>query len=293
MISLIEAKKMGYELRTDIPNIEKCKYCNQTLYPMGLPHPLLKNTIMKWFKPERCTCPNAQRDWAKYDEEQERIRKEAEEAKEKEEMRNRIRKYMGDSGLKKRFMNRTFEKYQVTSKNREAFLTAKQYAEDFETYSETGDGIFFVGSCGTGKTHLAVAITLDLINRGIHVICKTLIDLLGEVKKTFDDDTGIKEHQILNLYKSVDLLVINDLGKELPTEWMLTTLYSIIDKRYENCKPVIVTTNYNDDELVRRLSQRSIREGGDAKTAESIVSRLYEMCFTVEMRWEDWRRQNG
>lgn len=292
MISVIDAKKLGYESRGDMPSIEKCKYCGQTLYPMGLPHPLLKNTIMKWFKPERCTCPNAQNYWARYDEEQERIKKEVEEAKEKEAMRTRIRRYLGDSGIKKRFINRTFEKYQVTPENKEAFLTAKQYAEGFKTYSETGDGIFFVGSYGTGKTHLAVAISLYLINKGIPVICKTLIDLLGEIKKTFDDDADIKEHQILNLYKNVDLLVIDDLGKELPTEWMLTTFYSILDERYENCKPVIVTTNYNDDELVRRLSQRSIREGGDSKTAESIVSRLYHMCFRVEMNWADWRRHH-
>jgi DNA replication protein DnaC len=234
--------------------------------------------------PERCTCPKAQKYWEHYDAEQERIEREKKEAEERERMQERIRKLLGDSGIKKRFVNRTFETFEVTSVNREAFLTAKQYAEDFRTYSETGEGIFFTGSYGTGKTHLAVAISLYLINKGIPVICKTLIDLLAEIKKTFDDDGGVKEYDILNLYKKVDLLVIDDLGKEPPTDWTLATFYAIINERYENCKPVVITTNYNDDELIRRLSKH-----GDEKTAGAIVSRLHEMCFTVEMNWQDKR----
>lgn len=288
MIISPDANRLGYESKEPIPQPEKCKHCGTILYPMGLPHPLLKSTIFKWMKPERCTCKEAQKWWAKYDAEQERIRKEEEEAKARELMKKRIEKLLGNSGIKKRFINRTFEKYEVTNSNREAFLISKQYAEDFDTYSETGEGLYFAGSYGTGKTHLAVAISLYLINKGIPVICKTLIDLLGEIKKTFDDEGDIKEYEILNLYKTVDLLIIDDLGKELPTNWVLTTFYSILNERYENCKPVIVTTNYDDAGLIKRLSKR-----GDEKTAGAIVSRLHEICFTVEMNWADRRSQNA
>jgi DNA replication protein DnaC len=282
MITSLEAKEKGYPTAESIPKPLKCKFCNKPLYHRGLISPKNK-MVWKWIPPERCSCDKAQEYWRRYDQEQERIMIETVKEEEREKFKKRIQRLLGESGIKKRFLNRTFENFKVDKVNSNAYKVAKTYAEDFENYKKNGEGLYFVGSFGTGKTHLAVAISIHLINKGVPVICKTLIDLLADIKKTFDSN-HINEHEILNIYKTVDLLVIDDLGKELPTDWAMAALYSILNDRYENCLPTIITTNYNDKELIERLSRKS-----DTKTAGAIVDRLHEVCFPVEMNWQSKR----
>ena len=64
----------------------------------------------------------------------------------------------------------------------------------------------------------------------------------------------------------------------VPSEWGLEKLFTIINSRYENNLPVIITTNYNQNSLVERLSLN-----GEIETAKSIISRLYEMCYLVKI----------
>lgn len=131
---------------------------------------------------------------------------------------------------------------------------------------------------GFGKTHLACSIGNELIKNGITVVYGTLINLLAELKNSYEQDNNISEMQIMKLYKNVQLLIIDDLGKEKPSEWGLEKLFTIINSRYENNLPVIITTNYNQDSLIKRLSIN-----GEIETVKSIISRLYEMCYLVKM----------
>lgn len=284
-----EAEKQGFKLPLGpVPEPEICQFCGKKLHHKGLIHPFKKDSIAIWLKPDRCQCEGAKAYWEEYDKEQERIAREKAEAEDRAKMQAKVERLLGKSGIKKRFLTRTFENFKVDKVNRKAYETAKTYAERFQDFKEKGDGLYFVGSFGTGKTHLAAAISLYLIKKGIPVICKTLIDMLGEVRKTFDDDSRVSEYEMLNLYKTVDLLVVDDLGKESPSEWTLATFYAILNERYEACLPTIITTNYNDQELIERLSRK-----GDIKTAGAIVSRLHEVCYSVEMNWKDrrgWRQ---
>lgn len=72
-----------------------------------------------------------------------------------------------------------------------------------------------------GKTHLACSIGNELIKNGITVVYGTLINLLAELKNSYEQDNNISEMQIMKLYKNVQLLIIDDLGKEKPSEWGL------------------------------------------------------------------------
>lgn len=143
----------------------------------------------------------------------------------------------------------------------------------------------FVGTYGTGKTHLACSIAIELIKRKIPTIYGTAITLLSKVRQTYDSNTNINEWELLDLYSNVDLLVIDDLGKEKPSEWVLEKLYHIINQRYENLKPVIITTNYDSITLTNRLSTKD-----NSSTVEAIVSRLNEMCTGIYMNFEDYRK---
>ena len=152
-------------------------------------------------------------------------------------------------------------------------------------YALEGKGLYFEEPFGTGKTHLAAAIALQLMEDGIPCIFKTSIDLLEDIRRTFANNDGITEQQVLKVYKDVDLLIVDDFGKEMCTEWAMTILYAILNDRYEAMRPTIITTNFNDDALIARLK----RKGFDSASMGAILSRLKETSVLVSMAWRDWR----
>ncbi len=191
-----------------------------------------------------------------------------------------------------RFLRRTFETFQITDDNQSAAKTAKRYADAFDDLMpkrgqpEPGrNGLFIAGPKGTGKTHLAAAIANQLIQKGTPVICMTMIDLLERIKRTFAKE-GADEGAVLSLYKTVPLLVIDDMGKEPPTEWAVSTIYNIINGRYEAYLPTVVTTNYDDKALITRMTPQATR---DSITAEATIDRLMEMCRGVVLTGQSWR----
>ena len=249
--------------------------------------------------PVRCTCEQAQAFWAEKDrEEQQRAAEEAQ-RKEREAMRARIAKLTRESGIKARFQYRTFDTFQIDKDNKKAAGQCKRYADAFNqimlpTKGHDGtmqppqkerNGLFMTGGFGTGKTHLAAAIANELIRGGTPVICMTMIDLLAQIKRTFDRGGSATEAEIMRLYQDVPLLIIDDLGSEQPTEWGSTAIFSIINARYESYMPVIITSNYGSGELAERMTPA----GSDGKNAKKTIDRLCEVCVGIEMNWPSWR----
>ena len=115
----------------------------------------------------------------------------------------------------------------------------------------------------------------------------TMIDLLERIKRTYNS-AGTDEGSVLKIYKTVPLLIIDDIGKEPPTEWAISTIYNIINGRYEAYLPTIITTNYDTDALIQRMTPRDTR---DDTTAKATLDRLMEMCRGVTMAGDSWRRK--
>lgn len=292
-------------MRSDPPEPKTCQFCGKMLYHYGLKEFFtIKKEIFLWFEdPERCDCEQAQAYWA----EQERLKAEAEAARNRQEeldrIQRRIARLVKNSGIRGRFANRTFDRYEVNDVNRKSYEKCKRYADSFPIMLPTKDdrgnvvppqkernGLFITGSYGTGKTHLACAIANQLMQGGTPVICMTMIDLMAKIKSSFDtkdDDTS--EAEIMKLYEEIPLLIIDDIGSEQPTEWSSTKIYSIINARYEAYMPTIVTTNYTGDELIRRMTPTYGGKIGDTRNAEKTLDRLREMCVGMEMYWESWR----
>jgi DNA replication protein DnaC len=254
----------------NLPQAKPCEFCGKTLGPMGI---VLNGRVIQWRDAE-CDCTGAQEKAA-----------EDEARKHQAELDERVRRILGDSGIKNRFLSRTFDNFMRDTPQREkAYSEARFYAEHFyDRFLKDGTGLYLEGTFGTGKTHLAVAIALCLIRQGVNVICKTSIDLLMEIKAAFCYEDG--EEEKTARFKRCALFIIDDLGKEQCTDWSLSKLYEIINDRYEKCKPTIVTTNYSQDELIRRL----VPKGGDTITAGALVSRLKETAIVMNMVWRDYR----
>lgn len=263
------------------PEHETCKFCGNTLYYNGIN---VKGDMFIWFEPIRCSCEKAINYWIKSDKKVQDEKERVETEKQNQLFNDKINRLIGSSGIKKRFETRTFDNFKTNLENIEPFKIAKHYAENFTDIKETGRGLYIEGTYGAGKTHLAVSIALFVINKNIPVICKTAIDILGDIRKSYDL-TDLTEAQILDVYKNVDLLVIDDLGKEKCTDWSVSTLYQIINDRYEQLKPTIITTNYNESMLIDRQTVN-----GDDSTIRAIVSRLHECTDVVTMTCLDYRK---
>lgn len=233
----------------------------------------------------RCDCKPAVAYWQNYDRKEAERKEAEEEAKRRKAMQEKVDSLIGQSGIKKRFLQRTFANFRCdTAERKKSYDIAKKYADNFKFHKSRGDGLYIEGTNGTGKTHLAAAIALQLMNEGVPVICKTSSDLLIDVKKAFDNKK-VSEHEILEVYQNVDLLIIDDFGKEQCSDWSISTLYTILNGRYEDMMPTIITTNYNIDQLAYALTPK----GYDNTKIFAIISRLKETSVVMTMAWKDYR----
>lgn len=180
---------------------------------------------------------------------------------------------MDDSQIGKRFRSRTFETWDK-SKFQSAYDFCYKYAKNFD--KNDGDGIILMGGAGTGKTHLASAIANYLMHESlVPVKFGTFANLLDKMKLAFHTDKDV-----VNQLSNVSILIIDDLGKEKYTEWAQQVLFQVIDNRYNNELPIIITTNLTPGELRERFG-------------EPIISRLMEMCYGIAMNGENYRYEKA
>lgn len=255
----------------NIPPV-KCEYCGKLLYYV---HPVVAGRQSSIGFYEMCDCEGLKREKAK---EEQRYVQELQQKIKLEQ----VERLFKQSNLGRRFKDRTFENFKPEF-NLDAYRIALDYAQNFEEYSQQGLGLIFTGSFGVGKTHLAAAIANYLIvNKSIPVVFGTVSALLGELKKAYDSES-VSADRIEKQFCTVDLLIIDDLGKEKPTEWLVEKLYYIINSRYEDYKPLVIRTNLTLDEIEQRLNVAGSLAGS------AIVSRLVEMCRIVPMHGQDFR----
>jgi len=154
----------------------------------------------------------------------------------------------------------------------------KEIAKKFEKIRETKKGIFIHGSVGTGKTHIAYALKKqwDEENPYRTAILYNTPDLLHSEKLDFDRDSYSKKRSLEKLKESKQLLILDDVGSENATGWVLDQLYMLINKRYNEMKPIIFTSNLSIEEVGKVLGDR-------------IASRIVEMCDVIELTGDDKR----
>jgi DNA replication protein DnaC len=142
-----------------------------------------------------------------------------------------------------------------------------------------------MGPAGVGKTHLAVSIIRDLIEKGFAGVFCEFGSLLKEIQDSYNPISKSSEFKVLAPVFQVDVLVLDELGATVPTEWVRDTMYQIINKRYNDRRITIFTTNYLDD---RRSEKEQILED---RIGTRLRSRLFEMCTNVVIDGEDFRRR--
>lgn len=147
---------------------------------------------------------------------------------------------------------------------------ATEYARRFsETFNpENSMGLVFCGERGAGKTFLSACIANDLLKRGFSVEMTNITRIAQAVDSTFEGRAA----EIKRLMQ-LDLLILDDLGTERGTEYMMEHAFNIIDGRYKANKPMVISTNVTFDEM---STETDLVRG-------RIYDRIIEKCFPVEM----------
>ncbi len=156
---------------------------------------------------------------------------------------------------------------------------ARRYVGNFAEFQKNGQGLLFWGNVGTGKTFLAGCIANALMEKNIPVLMTSFPKLLNALGGLY---SGEKNEYLksLNQYR---LLIIDDLGVERDTPYVLETVYLVIDERYKSGKPFIITTN---------LSLEELRNPADLEHGR-IYDRIMERCVPVAFSGKNYRTDKG
>ncbi len=218
--------------------------------------------------------------------------------------RGRLDLLLGNAGIPLRYQGCTFDKFK-TGPRGDALVRAKALAEAYvESFLRTDggfreSGLLFIGPPGVGKTHLAVAVLGELIQRyGARGRFVDFTSLIAEIQSTFDPGSADSKHDVLDPVINAEVLVLDELGAQKPTAWVTDTLYLILNTRYTKRLPTLFTTNFRLDPPT--AATRTLDRGADsamvapellaARIPPMLLSRLYEMAQPVLIEAEDHRR---
>lgn len=179
------------------------------------------------------------------------------------------KKIKSSSNMGVRFAKRTFDTFD-TSNDPNAYARCYHYSKH---YTDTErNSLILIGKCGTGKTHLAAAIANALLDKGIPVLFDTYSGHLHKLRMDMDNNTHYREKM-----QNIDMLILDDVGREKVTEWSQSTMFDVINYRYEHMLPIVITSNYESNQLADYFGA-------------AVWSRLCEMCIGVKTEGGDYRK---
>lgn len=152
----------------------------------------------------------------------------------------------------------------------------KRYAREF---SGQGENLLFVGGTGLGKTFLSACIARTVADNGYSVMYESAGHLFANLERAkFSGDEQARKES--DRYFACDLLIVDDLGTEMPGQFTTAALYGLINDRLLAGKPTIISTNLTIEEFERRYNRQ-------------IASRLRGSYVRVPFVGEDIRVQKN
>jgi DNA replication protein DnaC len=138
------------------------------------------------------------------------------------------------------------------------FNLHEAYQRSLEFAREPHGWLVLLGGYGSGKTHLAAAITNYRVSLGHAVLFVVVPDLLDYLRATFGPSSEVALDERLNAIRESPLLVLDDLGAHNSTPWAQEKLFQILNHRYNGRLPTVITSNQRLEELDPRSTSRLV-----------------------------------
>ena len=178
-----------------------------------------------------------------------------------------------------------------------ALMMARSFVKEDPTDKDR-KGLLFWGTIGVGKTHLAVGVLSRLVQEyGVKGLFCDYRELLKSIQNSYNPQVQTTELELLKPVFAADVLVLDDLGAQKPSEWMWDTVALILNTRYNDKLTTIITTNFPNEQAGAgfkadpegKKPAKSEDTLGD-RIGDRMRSRLAEMCITVEINGVDFRQ---
>lgn len=216
---------------------------------------------------------------------QEAAMKQAEEDERKKDRLKRVERLKKASLLGERYKHTSFEQTDVqNAKFKAIYERCKKYTEVADQVLDRGIGIYLFGPSGVGKSHLTACMANKLMESYYTVLYTNFSEISKQIRRTFsrrgENDT---EQAFIERLASIDFLFIDDFGTERLQKdeedlWLQEKVFDVINKRYNNNKPTIFTSNYSPADMIK---QRGL--------APKTMDRIAEACETMELDGKSYR----
>ncbi|WP_238860945.1 ATP-binding protein [Clostridium sp. YIM B02569] len=183
----------------------------------------------------------------------------------------KIKRLWQNSGINTDNLGKSFSNFEEWSnKSKEMKSKAIEYYKSFNTLrTERRNSILLCGNPGSGKTHMALALANNFLKKDIRVVYMPYRDIVTSLKQNMIDEEYYKK--TLSKYQTCEVLLLDDLYKGKVNETDINIMFELINYRYLNHLPLIVSTEFTVEKLL--------------SFDEAIGSRIYEMSkdFIVEI----------
>lgn len=171
-----------------------------------------------------------------------------------------ITKQLESSGVGQLISNQSFDNFSLSFYKEEERGVMEAILEDLKKYAENFStdkaNMLFVGGTGLGKTHLSTALARTVIEQGYNVIYETATNIFADFENDRFRDRYNGEEPVSTKYMECDLLIIDDLGTEVVTNFTVSCLYNLLNTRLNKNLPIILSTNLKSTEIRKLYNDR-------------------------------------
>jgi len=184
------------------------------------------------------------------------------------EKQAKVRQLMERAAISPRFEFCEFSNFRAEKPEQQvALATCKEYAANFKNYLLSGVCLILRGNPGTGKNHLATAISKSVMQHGYSALNATAFEIIQRIRATWSPTSAEMEEWVIKEFSKIDLLVIDEVGRQYKSKDGSDSIeiFNVIDARYRLVKPTVIISNQDREGLKTYLGEASfdrLRQGG-------------------------------
>jgi DNA replication protein DnaC len=170
-------------------------------------------------------------------------------------------------------------------------LAVEQWLHDMLTGDDTNKrGLYLQGDVGVGKTSLAISALEHALQSEQPGLFISTVELFKRIRACYRKDSPISEDDLLHAVTETPYVVIDDLGAEKPTDFVISELYYIVNHRLSSGHYTIITSNVTSQQLEAIWRPQSVK-AGDFHNGKRVIERLKQHCLGITIGGRNERKK--